>query len=385
MNIILGGDIPGVACIVYTCLVLQLLCCTGQEWTQITGIAGLSVNVQIPCNHDSNTVHLFWMINGSVYGLLHVPNEFVVCSEVSCDLRSLTIPVVQSEMDGYTFQCVGIDYNTNTHHLGRCTELSVTTLPQDGSFNGIYTVTLLVHSIAYLLIAVTLMDTVRRDVLELHYPELSVGPVNTSIGWTYSNFTCQPSVFTIEGYDAYPDMLQLSSPFLTLTSTSSVLTFPTSTIHHNITHASFYLRLLAHDVSGTACAQDSAVMYYHLNNKGEFIVSKQQWFPVLHVYVQFPLLSPFPHHLMVRGVSLFLWDCPQHMTPHLWRLCGQKDKTLLGDFATVLHLRGHLVSSLDASLPHHVTQITPLQSGTTLSALLGQVPNSPAYLCISQC
>ena len=307
-----------------------------------------------------------------------------MCSEI-CGLDTLTIPVVQSEMDDYIFQCVGIDYNTNTHHLGRQTELSVITLPQNGSFNGIYTVTLLVHSIASLLIAVTLLDTVRRDVLELHYPQLSVGPVNTSIGWTYSNLTCQPSVFTIEGYDAISDPLQLSSPPLTLTSTSSVLTFPTSTIHHNITHASFYLRLLAHDVSGTACAQDSAFMYYHLNNKGEFIVSNQQWFPVLPVYVQFSLLSPFPHHLMVRGVSLFLWSCPQHMTPHLWRLCGQRDMTLLGDFATALHLRGHLVSSLDASLPHHVTQITPFQSETTLSALLGQVPNSPTSLCISHC
>ena len=88
---------------------------------------------------------------------------------------------------------------------------------------------------------------------------------------------------------------------------------------------------------------------------------------------------------MVRGVSLFLWGCPQHMTPHLWRLCGQRDMTLLGDFATALHLRGHLVSSLDASLPHHVTQITPLQSETTLSALLSQVPNSPTFLCISHC
>ena len=239
------------------CLVLQLLCCTGQActWTQITGIARLSIYVQILCNHDSN--------------------------------------------------------------------------------------------------------------------------INTG----------QPSVFTIEGYDAVPDPLQLSSPPLTLTSTStsSVLTFPTSTIHQNITHASFYLRLLAHDVSGTSCAQDSAVMYYHLNNKGEFIVSNQKLIPVLPVYVQFPLLSPFLHHLMVRGVSLFLLGCPQHMTPHLWRLCGQRDMTLLGDFATALHLRGHLVSSLDASLPHHVTQITPLQSETTLSALLSQVPNSPTYLCISHC
>ena len=236
-------------------------------------MAGITTDEEFVCSID-NTVHDFWMINGFVYGLLQVPNEFVVCSEVSCDLNTLRIPVVQSEMDGYTFQCVGIDYNTSTHHLGRQTELSVIAPPQNGSFNGIYTVTLLVLSKASLFIAVTLLDTVRRDVLELHYPELSVGPVNTSIGWTYSNLTCQPSVFTIEGYDAVPDPLQLSSPSLTLTSTSSVLTFPTSTIHHNITHASFYLRLLAHDVSGTACAQDSTVMYYHLNNTGEFIVSK---------------------------------------------------------------------------------------------------------------
>ena len=120
-------------------IVFQLLCCTGQAWTQETETAGLSVNVQILGNHDSNTGHhMFWIINGSVYGLLHVPNEFVVCSEVSCDLSSLTIPVVQSEMDGYTFQCVGIDYNTNTHHLGRQTVLSVTTLTssQVESFNG---------------------------------------------------------------------------------------------------------------------------------------------------------------------------------------------------------------------------------------------------------
>ena len=98
---------------------------------------------------------------------------------------------------------------------------------------------------------------------------MSVGPVKTSIGWTYSNLTCQPSVFTIEGYDAVPDPDQLSSPPLTLTSTSSVLTFPTSTIHHNITHASFYLRLLAHDVSGTACAPNSTLIYYELNQNGE--------------------------------------------------------------------------------------------------------------------
>ena len=119
------------------------MCCTVQAWTQITQIAGLNADISCLSLHDSNTRHVFWIVNGSVYGLLHVPNEFVVCSEVSCDLRSLVISVVQNEMDGYTFQCVSIDYNTNTQHLGTQTELSVITLPQDGSFNGNYTVTLL--------------------------------------------------------------------------------------------------------------------------------------------------------------------------------------------------------------------------------------------------
>ena len=131
--------------------------------------------------------------------------------------------------------------------------------------------------------------------MELYYPELSVGPVNTSIGWTYSNLTCQPSVFTIEGYDAVPDPLQLSSPPLTLTSTSSMLTFPTSTIHHNITHASFYLRLLAHDVSGTACAPNSTLIYYQLNKNGEIWLLELLMSIVILYAVPTPVpISPSP-------------------------------------------------------------------------------------------
>ena len=64
-----------------------------------------------------------------MYGLLQVPRDYVVCSEV-CDLHTLTIPVAQREMDGYSFQCVGIDYATNTVSLGDETVLNVTTLPQ---------------------------------------------------------------------------------------------------------------------------------------------------------------------------------------------------------------------------------------------------------------
>ena len=93
----------------------------------IYGYSGLSTGISIICSNYEEIS--FWMINGSLYGLLHAPNEFEVCSNnYYCDLHSLRIPVVQSKMDGYTFQCVGIDYNTNTHHLGRQTELSVRTL-----------------------------------------------------------------------------------------------------------------------------------------------------------------------------------------------------------------------------------------------------------------
>ena len=108
--------------------------------------SGVSTNIVISClSHEEITI--FWILNDSLYGLLHVPNEFEVCSKGSegnggsneghCNLHSLRIPVVHSEMDGYTFQCVGIDYNTDTHHLGTQTVLSVITLTRSEveSFN----------------------------------------------------------------------------------------------------------------------------------------------------------------------------------------------------------------------------------------------------------
>ena len=84
-------------------------------------------NTDFQCSVSSHEV--FWMVNGSVYGLLQVPRDYVVCSEV-CDLHTLTIPVAQREMDGYSFQCVGIDHATNTVSLGDEAVLNVTTLPQ---------------------------------------------------------------------------------------------------------------------------------------------------------------------------------------------------------------------------------------------------------------
>ena len=216
-----------------------------------------------------------------------------------------------------------------------------------------------------MLLSVTLQNVTARDVLELSYPLLSIGPVTTTIGWTYSNLTCHPSVFIIQGYadrDDIPD-----NPSLNLTSISSVVTFPT-----NITNGSLYWRLLAHDVAGTPCAQESALIYYYLNVNGKIHCYQSTTLSGITIFSpQLLLPSPSPPPLMVLGASLFLWG--QDMTTHLRRWCGQRDLTLLRDFATALHLRGNTVSSLDASLPHHVTQITPLQSAMAQSALLSSV------------
>ena len=62
-----------------------------------------------------------------------MPREYKVCKS-RCNLATLTIPVVLAEMDGYTFQCFGIHYQTNTVHEGIVTELNVTVL--SGVFSG---------------------------------------------------------------------------------------------------------------------------------------------------------------------------------------------------------------------------------------------------------
>ena len=72
----------------------------------------------------------FWIINDSVYGLLHVPRVFTVCSEVVCELSNLFIPLVLREMNASRFQCVTINHQTNMESLGgRVTELTVITTP----------------------------------------------------------------------------------------------------------------------------------------------------------------------------------------------------------------------------------------------------------------
>ena len=148
--------------------------------------------------------------------------------------------------------------------------------------------------------AVSFQNRTVRDTLELSYPLFSVGPDNTTIRWTYSNLTCHPSVFIIQGYadrDDIPD-----NPSLNLTSTSSVLTFPT-----NITNGSLYWRILAHDVAGTPCAQESAVQYYHLDASGECMVKiTRNWIHLTLIYS--PLPCPW-------GIS---WMCPCSCGAKTW-------------------------------------------------------------------
>ena len=106
-----------------------MFCQNHLAWAQVTqsGVAGISTNINIQCfsvAEEPGYDGYFWKINGSVYGALHLPREYEVCRS-RCNLATLTIPVVLAEMDGYTFQCFGINYQTNTVYEGTVTELNV--------------------------------------------------------------------------------------------------------------------------------------------------------------------------------------------------------------------------------------------------------------------
>ena len=100
-----------------------------------TAFAGVSQNLGISCTSEETTIPegaaVFWIINGSVYGILQVPPDYEVCSSEDC----LMILTVTNEMNGSTFQCVTIDYHSNTEYLGVVTELTVIALP-NGTFTG---------------------------------------------------------------------------------------------------------------------------------------------------------------------------------------------------------------------------------------------------------
>ena len=112
----------------------SVLYCTGIWSANKSALAGVLQNTQIQCSigsMDFPDSGIFWIINNSVYGHLQVPVEFTLCStKRSCEPHVLTIPVAQIEMNGSTFQCVGIDYHNNTQYLGGMTVLEVIPLPQ---------------------------------------------------------------------------------------------------------------------------------------------------------------------------------------------------------------------------------------------------------------
>ena len=121
--------------------IIALLCCIEVLPPTVAlredmAVAGVRQNIVILCGTNQGVFEdgrfleesPFWIVNGSVYGLLHIPRDFMVC----CDLNSLTIPVPQTEMDGYTFQCVNINHQNNTLSIpGEVTVLRVQTIELD--------------------------------------------------------------------------------------------------------------------------------------------------------------------------------------------------------------------------------------------------------------
>ena len=119
----------------YKVFAIIVLCCAVVVWGQgmepvikrvVQGL--MNQNILIQC--DGNSIS-FWILNGSVYGLLQTPSDFTACTQTECDPNKLRIPVLREELDGYTFQCGKINYNQTTHSLGQPTvlEVVIVTLP----------------------------------------------------------------------------------------------------------------------------------------------------------------------------------------------------------------------------------------------------------------
>ena len=178
-------------------------------------------------------------------------------------------------MDGNTFQCFGINYQTNRVHLGTKTVLRV--LP--GERRGIHHASTVynihvppplppIEHLSHSYSSFTCRSSCSRCP-GVDYTQFSVGPVNTTIGWTYRNLTCQPTVFMVEGYNDTAT-ITTGQPVLTLNSTSTMTLLP------NISTVPLYLRLLAYDETGTSCAEDSATRYYIVDSNGEIYVTASQ-------------------------------------------------------------------------------------------------------------
>ena len=161
-------------------LILQVLCFSKvrSEIHRIQEVEGISRDIQVLCmnNIDSCSGGFFWIIADSVYGLLHLPKEFVVCSiEQYCNLNDLSIPVIMREMNGFTFQCASIDYSSYTDRLGTRTELTVIPWPMNNSKKCFLNIA------SQLLNDISTDTLVNRNVVEFDYTLMSIGVVNTTI------------------------------------------------------------------------------------------------------------------------------------------------------------------------------------------------------------
>ena len=154
------------------------------------------------------------------------------------------------------------------------------------------------------------------------------------------------SSIIIQGYadrDDIPD-----NPSLNLTSTSSVLIFPT-----NVTNGSLYWRILARDVAGTPCAQESAVLFYYLDANGEMTCK------IYYIIIVSPLATVF-HANSSDGVGCVPIPVGPRRDYSSLEVVWPERRDTVGRLCYCgLHLRGNIISSLDAYLPHHVTQTTP--------------------------
>ncbi len=119
-------------------VIIAVLChlevCATESF-KITAVSGISRNVQVLCSSNEDETVWFRVINGSSFGLLHLPREFTSCGLVECVPSVLAIPLVTSEMNASSFECVKIDYQNNIDHRGRLTELTVITIIQEDITN----------------------------------------------------------------------------------------------------------------------------------------------------------------------------------------------------------------------------------------------------------
>lgn len=81
-----------------------------QQVIEQVAVAGISTNIDIPCNVGSQDETPFWYINGSAYELFSIPRTFlpggiIGAIPVVSSYSGLQVPVVVAELDRTTFQC----------------------------------------------------------------------------------------------------------------------------------------------------------------------------------------------------------------------------------------------------------------------------------------